>query len=48
MLHFMETAIPKADKILIIFNPNFKLKAEKRQSGVDYDCSILTLRFIMK
>ena len=41
MLHFMDTAIPKADKVLIIFTPNYKLKAEKRQGGVGYEYSIL-------
>lgn len=43
MLHFMESAIPKADKVLIIFTPNYKLKAEKRQGGVGYEYSILNV-----
>lgn len=43
MLHFMETAIPKADKVLIIFTQNYKLKAEKRQGGVGYEYSILNV-----
>jgi predicted transcriptional regulator len=43
MLHFMESAIPKADKVLIIFTPNYKLKAEKRQGGVGYEYSILNI-----
>lgn len=43
MLHFMETAIPKADKVLIVFTPNYKLKAEKREGGVGYEYSILNV-----
>ncbi len=41
MIHFMESAIPKADKVLIVFTPNYKLKAEKRQGGVGFEYSIL-------
>lgn len=43
MMHFMETAIPKADKVLIIFTPNYKLKAENRQGGVGFEYSILNV-----
>lgn len=39
--HFVETAIKKADRILIVFTPNYKLKAEKRAGGVGYEYSIL-------
>ncbi|MEP7232042.1 MAG: toll/interleukin-1 receptor domain-containing protein [Ginsengibacter sp.] len=41
MIYFMESAIPKACKVLIIFTPNYKLKAEKRQGGVGFEYSIL-------
>jgi len=39
--HFVETAIKKADRILIVFTPNYKLKAEKRAGGVGYEYSIM-------
>ena len=41
MIHFMETAIKQADKVLIVFTPNYKSKADKRQGGVGYEYSIL-------
>lgn len=41
MIHFMESSIPKSSKVLIIFTPNYKLKAEKRQGGVGFEYSIL-------
>lgn len=41
MFHFMETSISKSDKVIIIFTPNYKLKADKRQGGVGYEYSIL-------
>ncbi len=39
--HFVETAIKKADRILIVFTPNYKLKAEEREGGVGYEYSIM-------
>ena len=39
--HFVETALKTADRILIIFTPNYKLKAEKRTGGVGYEYSIM-------
>ena len=39
--HFVETSINKADRILIIFTRNYKLKAEKRVGGVGYEYSIM-------
>lgn len=42
MLYFMETSVKKADKILIIMTPNYKIKAEKRIGGVGYETSIVT------
>ena len=41
MMHFMEQSIPKADKVLIIFTPNYKRKAEGREGGVGFEYSIL-------
>jgi hypothetical protein len=41
MMHFMEQAIPKADKVLLIFTPNYKSKAEGRTGGVGFEYSIL-------
>jgi hypothetical protein len=38
--HFVEHSISKAHRILIIFTPNYKLKADKRAGGVDYEYSI--------
>ena len=42
MQYFMETAIEKADKVLIILTPNYKLKADSRASGVGYEHSIIS------
>lgn len=39
--HFVETSIKKADRIIIVFTPNYKLKAEKRAGGVGYEYSIM-------
>lgn len=39
--HFMEQALEKSDKVLIIFTENYKLKADNRQGGVGYEYSIL-------
>jgi len=41
LMHFMEQAIPKADKVLLIFTPNYKRKAEGREGGVGFEYSIL-------
>lgn len=38
---FMEAALKKANKVLVIFTPNYKLKADKRQGGVGVEYSIL-------
>lgn len=43
LLHFMEQAIKRADKVLIIFTPNYKLKADKRTGGVGYEYSIMNV-----
>jgi hypothetical protein len=39
--HFVENSIKRADRILIVFTPNYKLKAEKRSGGVGYEYSIM-------
>ena len=39
--HFMERALQSADKVLVIFTPNYKLKADNREGGVGYEYSIL-------
>lgn len=39
--HFVEQSIEKADRIIIIFTPNYKLKADKRTGGVGYEYSIM-------
>ena len=41
MIHFMEDAISKADKVVVVLTPNYKLKADKRSGGVGYEYSIL-------
>ncbi|RZK15043.1 MAG: TIR domain-containing protein [Flavobacterium sp.] len=39
--HFVERSISDAKKILIIFTPNYKLKADQRKGGVGYEYSIM-------
>jgi hypothetical protein len=39
--HFVEESISKANRIVIIFTPNYKLKADKRAGGVGYEYSIM-------
>lgn len=38
---FVESSISKAERIIIIFTPNYKLKADKRAGGVGYEYSIM-------
>lgn len=38
---FVENAISKSDKVIIIFTPGYKLKADKREGGVGYEYSII-------
>lgn len=42
LTYFMESSIEKADKVLVILTPNYKLKAEQRKSGVGYETSMIT------
>lgn len=39
--HFVEQSIAKAERIIIVFTPNYKLKADKREGGVGYEYSIM-------
>lgn len=39
--HFVEQSIKKAERIIIVFTPNYKLKADKRAGGVGYEYSIM-------
>lgn len=42
LTHFMENSIEKADKVLVILSPNYKIKAESRESGVGYETSMIS------
>jgi len=48
MMHFMDEAIKKADKVVMIFTENYKLKAEKREGGVGYEYSIFNVDLYKK
>lgn len=39
--HFVENSISTSDRIIIVFTPNYKLKADKRAGGVGYEYSIM-------
>ena len=39
--HFVENALRDAQKVVIIFTPNYKLKADQRAGGVGYEYSII-------
>ncbi len=39
--HFIEESIALAQRVLVIFTPNYRLKADKRTGGVGYEYSIL-------
>jgi len=41
--HFVEQNLEKADRIIIIFTQNYKLKADKRTGGVGYEYSIMNV-----
>ncbi|MHC0440983.1 toll/interleukin-1 receptor domain-containing protein [Flavobacterium sp. 3-210] len=40
--YFMEQSIEKADKVLIILTPNYKVRAEERTRGVGYESTMIT------
>lgn len=39
--YFVENSIKRADRIIIVYTPNYKLKADKRTGGVGYEYSII-------
>lgn len=39
--HFVEQSIVNADRIIIVFTPNYKLKADRRVGGVGFEYSIM-------
>jgi hypothetical protein len=41
--YFVENNLEKAHRIIIIFTPNYKLKADKRTGGVGYEYSIMNV-----
>ena len=41
--HFVENSIAKANRIIIIFTPNYKLKADHRTGGAGYEYSIMNI-----
>lgn len=41
--YFVENSIKKAERIIIIFTPNYKLKADNRTGGVGYEYSIMNV-----
>lgn len=40
--HFMEQSIEKADKVLIVLTPDYKVKAEERKNGVGYEATMIS------
>ncbi len=41
--YFVENNIGRAQRVIIIFTPNYKLKADKRTGGVGYEYSIMNV-----
>lgn len=41
--HFIENNLENVDRVIIIFTPNYKLKADKRTGGVGYEYSIMNV-----
>lgn len=39
--HFVEQSIEQAHRIIIVFTPNYKLRADKRTGGAGYEYSIM-------
>tara|TARA_R100000306_G_C4376361_1_gene142093 strand:- start:1319 stop:2320 length:1002 start_codon:yes stop_codon:yes gene_type:complete len=42
MNHFMESSVERADKVLLIMTPNYKLKADKREGGTGFEYSMIS------
>lgn len=40
--HFMESAVAKAGKVLLILTENYKVKAEQRQGGIGFEYSMIS------
>ncbi|WP_118974078.1 toll/interleukin-1 receptor domain-containing protein [Taibaiella koreensis] len=41
--HFIENAVSESNRIIIVYTPNYKLKADKREGGVGYEYSIINI-----
>ncbi|WP_121965049.1 toll/interleukin-1 receptor domain-containing protein [Myroides sp. N17-2] len=41
--YFVENNLDKVDRIIVVFTPNYKLKADKRTGGVGYEYSIMNI-----
>lgn len=41
LTYFIENAIKNSDRIIIVFTPAYRLKADKREGGVGYEYSII-------
>lgn len=41
--HFVENNLGRVDRVIIIFTPNYKLKADKRTGGVGFEYSIMNV-----
>lgn len=41
--HFVENNLGRADRVIIIFTPNYKLKADRRTGGVGFEYSIMNV-----
>ena len=42
LVHFMESSIEKASKVVVILTPNYKIKAEARKGGVGAEYSMIS------
>jgi hypothetical protein len=45
---FMENAVEKANKVLIVLTPKYKEKADKREGGVGYEYSLINFDLFQK
>ena len=48
LTHYMEEAVDKADKIILILTENYKIKAEGRTGGVGYEYSMINAEWYKK
>ena len=42
LVHFMESSIERASKVVVVLNPNYKIKAEARKGGVGAEYSMIS------